>query len=197
VARLIVISGPSGAGKGTLISQILPLFDQLQLSVSATTRDRRAGEMEGRDYHFISREEFLRRVEEGEFLEWAEYGGNLYGTPAAAVRAHLGRGEDVLLEIELQGARQIRKREPEAVMVFIRPPSIDELEDRLRRRGTDSSDSIARRLAHAHEELGEASAANGLKPPEFDYAIVNDDLDEAAEQLRRVVEEIRAQDPTR
>jgi guanylate kinase len=197
LARLIVISGPSGAGKGTLIARVLPLFDRLERSVSATTRDRRAGEMEGRDYHFICRGEFLRRVEQAEFLEWAEYGGNLYGTPAAAARASLDSGIDVILEIELQGARQVREHEPEAILVFIRPPSIDELEERLRLRGTDSSDSIARRMAHAREELDEASDENGGKPPEFDYAIVNDDVEEAAGQLQRVIEEIRAKDPTR
>lgn len=197
MARLIVISGPSGAGKGTLINRILPLFQDLEVSVSATTRDRRAGEMEGRDYHFITREEFLRRVEEGEFLEWAEYGGNLYGTPAAAVQAMLDRGCDVILEIELQGARQVHRRKGDAILVFIRPPSMEELEDRLHQRGTETAEAIARRMAHAAEELGQAPAQNGGKPPEFHYAIVNDEVDEASEALRRVIEEIRAQDPTR
>jgi guanylate kinase len=153
--------------------------------------------MEGRDYHFITRPDFLRRVEEGEFLEWAEYGGHLYGTPAAAVQAMLERGRDVILEIELQGARQVQRRKNDAVMVFIRPPSMEELEDRLRRRGTESPEAIARRMAHAAEELGQAPVQNGGKPPEFHYAIVNDDVAEASEALRLVIEEIRAQDPTR
>lgn len=196
MARLIVISGPSGAGKGTLISRVLSLFDDLEKSISVTTRERRAGEMEGRDYHFASREEFLRKVEEGEFLEWAEYGGNLYGTPLAPLRAFMELSRDVILEIELQGARQVHEREPGAVLVFIRPPSLQELEDRLRLRGTDSDDSIERRLAHAREELGEAKR-NGGKPPEFDYVIVNDDVEEATEDLRRVIEEVRAHDPAR
>jgi guanylate kinase len=197
VARLIVISGPSGAGKGTLISRVLPLFEDLEVSVSATTRDRRAGEQEGRDYHFISRAEFLRKVEEGEFLEWAEYGGHLYGTPAAAVEALLECGRDVILEIELQGARQVHQRRRDAVMVFIRPPSMEELEDRLRQRGTESPEAIARRMAHAADELEQAPARNGGKPAEFHYAIVNDDVEEAAEALRMVIDEIRAQDPAR
>jgi guanylate kinase len=145
----------------------------------------------------MTREDFLRRVEGGEFLEWAEYGGNLYGTPAAAVRAAQAAGRDVILEIELQGARQVRERDPQAVLVFIRPPSLEELEERLRTRGTDSEESIERRLAHAREELGLAPGSNGGKPLEFHYAIVNDDVDDASEELRRLIEEIRSKDPTR
>lgn len=199
MARLIVISGPSGAGKGTLIAEALPAFDHLHVSVSATTRERRAGEHQGVDYHFISREEFLRRVEAGDFLEWAEYSGELYGTPRAAVKAHLAAGHDVILEIELKGARQVMERVPDAVGVFIAPPDLEELEERLRRRNTESEESIARRLEHARDELDALrhGGAGGGEAPEFRYVIVNDDVEAAAEELRVTIDDIRTNDPTR
>jgi len=194
---LIVISGPSGAGKGTLIARVLPYFDRLVVSVSATTRPRRAGEGEGREYCFLSRREFLRRVEAREFLEWAVYGDNLYGTPAAAVEAHLDAGADVILEIELQGARQVMERMPDAVMVFIAPPSLGELEERLRRRDTESPEAIERRMDHARDEMDELARDALRDSREFHYVIVNDDVDAAAERLRSAIQEIRANDPTR
>lgn len=165
--------------------------------MSATTRARRAGEREGREYYFLSRDEFLRRVEEGEFLEWAVYGENLYGTPEAAVSANLGAGMDVILEIELQGARQVMERVPEAVMVFIAPPSLRELEERLRRRDTETEDAIERRMDHARDEMEELARDALRDSREFHYVIVNDDVDAAAEQLRSAIEHIRANDPTR
>lgn len=174
---------------------VLPRFDDLVVSTSATTRARRAGEREGREYYFITRAEFLRRVDEGEFLEWAEYGGNLYGTPRAPVEAALQSGRDVILEIELQGAYQVHDKMPAAVMIFVSPPDLDELETRLRRRRTEDEDQIRRRLDHAHEELSGRDSEG--KPPEFDYAIVNDDAQAAADELARVIEEIRSRDPER
>lgn len=167
------------------------------LSVSATTRARRAGEREGVEYHFMSRQEFLRRVEEGLFLEWAEYGGNLYGTPADFVKAALGAGRDVILEIELQGARQIMQRCREAVGIFIAPPSMEELEGRLRGRNTESEEDISRRLAHAADELEALHRDRASGEPDFDYAIVNDDVERAAYELRSIIEELRATDAAR
>ncbi|MHB0978658.1 MAG: guanylate kinase [Thermoleophilia bacterium] len=197
MARLIVISGPSGAGKGTLIARVLPLFDRLVVSVSATTRSRRAGEGEGREYFFLTRDEFLRRVEAGEFLEWAAYGDNFYGTPAASVEAHLSAGDDVILEIELQGARQVMDRVPDAEMVFIAPPSLSELEERLRRRDTETELAIERRMGHARDEMDELARDALRDSREFHYVIVNDDVDVAAEQLRSAIDDIRTNDPMR
>lgn len=194
---MIVISGPSGAGKGTLIARVLPHFRDLVVSVSATTRPRRAGEREGREYFFMGREEFLRRVEAGAFLEWAEYGGNLYGTPEAPVRTHLEAGRDVILEIELQGARQIRERVRDAVLVFIAPPDLQELEQRLRRRNTESEEAIAKRMDHAREEMDELARDMLRESREFHYVIVNEDVDVAAEALIGVIEDIRKNDPER
>ncbi len=180
-----------------MIKKVLPDFRNLVVSVSATTRRRRAGEREGVEYHFVSREDFLRRVEEGMFLEWAEYGQNLYGTPAEFVTVALGSGNDVLLEIELQGAHQVMRRCPEAVGIFIAPPSMEELEGRLRARSTESEDDIARRLAHAAEEMDALHRDRAAAEPYFDYAIVNDDVDRAAGELRAVIEELRATDAAR
>jgi len=194
---LIVISGPSGAGKGTLIARVLPQFQHLVKSVSATTRLQRDRELDGREYIFITRDEFLRRVEEGEFLEWAEYGGNLYATPAAAVQAALDRGTDVILEIELQGARQVMERVSDAATVFIAPPSLRELEERLRRRATETEETIGLRMEHARDELEELARDALRKSREFHYVIVNGDVDIAAGELRSAIEDIRRNDSTR
>ncbi len=167
------------------------------VSVSATTRPRRAGELEGRDYVFVSRHEFVRRVEQGDFLEWAEYGGNLYGTQAAPVEAQLARGTDVILEIELQGARQVMERVPGAVTIFIAPPSLSELEERLRRRDTETGETIERRMEHARDEMDELARDELRESKEFHYVIVNDDVDVAAEQLRSAIQDIRENDSTR
>jgi guanylate kinase len=136
-------------------------------------------------------------VEEGAFLEWAEYSGNLYGTPAEPVAAHLAAGRDVILEIELQGARQVLRRMPESLLVFIAPPSMQELENRLRGRETETEEDIARRLAVAREEMAELARDAGREVRDFDYAIVNDDVESAAAKLRAAIEEIRQNDPTR
>jgi guanylate kinase len=165
-----VVTGPSGVGKGTLIRALCREFPDARLAVSATTRSPRSGEVNGRDYHFLSPEDFDRRVKAGEFLEHAEYAGNRYGT----LRSEVEDGP-VVLEIEVQGARQVREALSESVQVFIAPPSKDELRARLLERGTDSPETIQRRLKVAEEEL----EAQG----EFPHVIVNDDLNEAVREL--------------
>lgn len=165
--------------------------------MSTTTRARRAGERDGIEYHYVGREEFLRRVEERGFLEWAEYGGNFYGTPAGAVQADLAEGRDVILEIELQGARQVMRRVPEAVVVFIAPPDLKELEERLRLRDTETEEAIRQRMDHARDEMDALARNEAGEGQEFDYVIVNGDVDAAADQLRAVIEEIRATDTER
>ena len=179
MARLSVITGPSGVGKGTLVSQLLLRQPSIWLSVSATTREPRPGEVEGRSYFFLSRERFERQVEAGGFLEWAEFAGNLYGTPREPVERQLAAGRPVLLEIELEGARQVRRSFPAGFQVLIKPPSLEELERRIRGRATDAEAAIQRRLARAREEL----AAEG----EFDATLVNGDLEQAVEALERLL----------
>jgi guanylate kinase len=176
VGEVLVITGPSGVGKGTLIRLLLDRFPRMALSVSATTRAKRPGEQDGVDYRFLSREEFDRRVEAGEFLEWAEYAGNRYGT----LKSELERDADPLvLEIEVQGARQVRERLPEAVSVFIAPPSEEALRTRLVGRGSDAPEQIEQRLAVARDEMAARE--------EFDHVVVNDDLEAAVQELERLV----------
>jgi guanylate kinase len=179
VARVFVITGPSGVGKGTLIRLLRERVPELALSVSATTREPRAGEQDGVDYHFLTDEQFARGIEEGAFVEWAEYSGRRYGTLRSELRRHLDAGRPVVLEIEVQGARQVRVAMPEAVQIFIEPPDGEALKDRLVGRGTDDPDAIARRLAVAEDELAAAG--------EFQYRVVNDRLDEAVARLVEIV----------
>jgi len=174
-ARLFVISGPSGVGKGTLVSLVRQIRPDLGLTVSATTRPPRPGEVSDVSYHFLSEEEFSRRVSAGEFLEWAEVHGHRYGTLKDDVDAMLASGRSVVLEIDVQGALKVRKVLPTAVLVFIEPPSLGELERRLRGRGTESEAQIDLRLANARREL-ELSAR-------YDVRLVNDDRDAAAHRL--------------
>ncbi|MGI8910445.1 MAG: guanylate kinase [Rubrobacteraceae bacterium] len=180
--RLIVVSGPSGAGKSTLIRAALDAVPLLGYSVSATTRAPRKGEVEGRHYLFLSREDFERWIEEGRFLEWAEYSGNLYGTPEGPVDDMLDTGRSVILEIELQGAREVRKKRQDAVMVFVRTPSIEETRRRLEGRATETSEALERRMATAIEEM----EARG----EFDHEVVNDKRDDARERFVGILREI-------
>ena len=176
---LFVVSGPSGVGKGTINKKLFEEFgDRIAYSVSATTREPREGEENGREYFFISRQEFEKRVANNEFLEHAEYAGNCYGTPRDYVLSLLQRGVSVILEIDVQGAMQVKRRMPESVSVFILPPSFEELEHRLRGRGTETPEKIERRLAAAKAEMARA--------PEYDYQIVNDDLDAAYARLREI-----------
>jgi guanylate kinase len=173
--KLVVLTGPSGVGKGTLLRSLLQRHPDLYLSVSATTRSPRPGEVDGKNYYFVSRSEFEQMVAEGEFLEWAEFAGNYYGTPRTPVEKKIAEGKWVILEIELQGARQIRQNFPDALRIFILPPSIPELEFRIRNRGQDTEEAISRRLKRAQEEI---DAAN-----EFDIRIVNDDFEKALDRI--------------
>jgi guanylate kinase len=179
LGRLIVLTGPSGVGKGTLMRSLLERHPELYYSVSVTTRSPRPGEIDGKSYYFISRSKFEQLVAEGEFLEWAEFAGNYYGTPRGAVLNQINSGKLVVLEIELEGARQIRASFPSALSVFILPPSFEELEKRIRSRAQDSEEAIARRLIRAQEEI---QAAN-----EFDIEIVNDDFETALNDIEGVL----------
>jgi guanylate kinase len=179
MAKVFVITGPSGVGKGTLISRLLERVPDLELSVSATTREPRQREAEGRDYYFLSPAEFDRRVEAEDFLEFATYSGHRYGTLRSEVRRRLEAGRSVLLEIEVQGARQVRAAMRESVQVFIAPPDPTVLRQRLETRGADSADAIDARLEVAEQELAARD--------EFAHQVVNDDLERAAEELEEIV----------
>ena len=176
---VFVVTGPSGVGKGTLIAMLRERIPDLAVSVSATTRRPREGEEDGRDYFFLSEEEFVRKVDRGEFLEHARYSGNLYGTLREEVEAKAERGSGVILEIELQGARQVRASMPDAVQVFVAPPEFETLRARLESRGTDDPAAIAARLEVAASELEARD--------EFEHQVVNDELELAADQLEAVV----------
>src|SRR6266566_6105265 len=179
MACVFVITGPSGVGKGTLIRGLMERIPALQLSVSATTRAPRPGERDGVDYHFLSRQDFERRVGEGDFVEHADYAGRRYGTLRSELEERVRAGVPVVLEIEVQGARQVRASVPDAVQVFIAPPSLQALRARLIGRGTDDPDEVERRLRVAEDEL---SARR-----EFRHVVVNDRLEDALEQLTAIV----------
>ncbi len=178
-AKVFVITGPSGVGKGTLIRELLKRLPDLELSISATTREPRAGEIDGRDYHFLSPEEFEGRMRREDFLEYATYSGNSYGTLRTEVERRLAAGHSVVLEIEVQGARQVRAAMRESIQVFIAPPDPAVLRERLDARGTDAPAAIDARLKVAE---GEMAAQH-----EFAHSVVNDDLDRAASELEGIV----------
>jgi guanylate kinase len=174
-ARLTVLSGPSGVGKDSVIELIRARSRWVHLSVSVTTRRKRDYEIDGTHYHFVNRADFQRMVAAGELLEWAEFAGNLYGTPRAQVEGRLAMGTPVLLKIDIQGARQVRAAMPDAQLVFLAPPSFDELARRLTGRGTEDDEMIKRRLEHAREEMEACK--------EFDEIVVNDSIERAADEL--------------
>ena len=177
---LLVLSAPSGGGKTTIAKKLLQVRKDLGYSVSATTRATRNGEREGEDYHFLSREEFERRRDQGEFLEWAEYGAQLYGTLKREIDRIFGEGRHAVLDIEVEGARQIRRNFPNSLQVFVLPPSADVLVERLKRRNTENPELLRKRLTHASEELAAVA--------EYDYAVVNEDLDTAVDQVSAILD---------
>ena len=177
---LFVVSGFSGAGKGTIMKMLLERFsEEFSLSVSATTRDPRPGETDGKEYFFKSTEEFESMIADGMLFEFARYVDNYYGTPKQFVFDELERGKDVLLEIEVQGAIQVKQQYPEAVLVFVTPPSVEELRRRLENRGTETPEKIRKRIARAAEEVKEAE--------QYDYILINDDIEAAVDDFRKIV----------
>ena len=185
--HLYIVAAPSGAGKTTLVQLLLENDPEIRVSVSTTTRAPRTGEVEGRAYHFVDTTTFLEQVSQGEFLEWAEVHGHYYGTSKRWIESEVSAGRDVLLEIDWQGAQQVRKAFPEAIGIFILPPSLTALKERLAGRGTDSAETIARRLAAARDEMRHVD--------EFDYAIINDALPQALSQLLAIVAASRLRYP--
>jgi guanylate kinase len=177
--QVFVVSAPSGVGKTTLINQIRPNWPNLRFSVSATTRSPRSGETHGQDYLFLSKEEFIRGVQEDRFLEWAHVHGEYYGTDGRQIEGWLAEGKDVLLDIDVQGARQVRCTLPWARTIFILPPSIDVLQQRLHRRATETAEELTKRLAAAHREIQEAAW--------YDFIILNDDLQEAIADFNAIL----------
>ena len=176
---LLVLSGTSGAGKDTVLHRLLEVDDNLKLSISATTRTPREGEVDKKDYFFISKSEFIQMISKDEMLEHAQYCENYYGTPRGPVDEWRGKGKDVILEIEVQGGEQIRAKCPDSVSVFIMPPSLKILGDRLRNRGTEPEEVICKRLKAAREEI--------LQAARYDYIVINDDLEECVQEIRKII----------
>tara|TARA_B100000214_G_scaffold374825_1_gene358795 strand:- start:432 stop:1001 length:570 start_codon:yes stop_codon:yes gene_type:complete len=175
LGNLTVLTGPSGVGKGTIVRKILENHSDIWLSISATTREPRSGEIDGEHYFFLERSDFQEIIDSGGFLEWAQFSNNFYGTPKKFVNEKIGEGINVLLEIEVEGARQIRKNFPEALQIFLAPPNLSELEKRIRGRGTEKEESIRDRLAIANKEI------NAKK--EFDAVVINKDIDIAFKEI--------------
>ncbi len=177
---IVVVSGFSGAGKGTLMKELIKRYDNYALSISATTRDPRPGEEDGREYFFVTKEEFEKLIAEDGLVEHACYVGNYYGTPKKFVEEKLEQGKDVILEIEIQGALQIKKKYPKALLLFVTPPTVEELEKRLRGRGTETDEVICGRLRRAKEE--------GQGIDEYDNIVINDDLDTCVKQMHEIIQ---------
>ncbi|MFD2670205.1 guanylate kinase [Marinicrinis sediminis] len=176
---LIVLSGPSGVGKGTVCTALRPKMKDLTYSISATTRSPRPGEVDGINYFFKSKEEFQSMIQQDELLEWAEYVGNFYGTPAPFVRETLDKGKDIILEIEVQGALKVKEKFPEGIFIFLIPPSLNELENRIVGRGTETSESIQNRMSAAREELSMMQ--------NYDYVVVNDEIELACARIQSII----------
>jgi len=176
---LVVISGPSGAGKGTICERLKEELKDLKVSVSATTRKPREGEVEGASYFFINEEDFIKRINDDEFLEYAKVYGNYYGTPKKEVFKQLEDGNDIILEIDIQGALQVKKNYPKGIFIFILPPSLTELNNRIERRGTESKEAIIKRMQCAYDELNYAF--------EYDYVVVNDEVEAAVDKIMHII----------
>ena len=177
--KLIIITGPSGVGKGTVVKELLDRNKDIWLSISATTRNPRMGEKDGENYYFISDERFKDMIDKKEFLEWAQFAGNYYGTPLSTVNEKIEKGFVVLLEIEVEGAKQIKEKFPEALSIFLLPPSKAELEKRIRNRGTEKEESIDRRLRRADYEIASSD--------EFDFVLTNHDVDETVKEVFKII----------
>ena len=177
--KLIIITGPSGVGKGTVVKELLDRNKDIWLSISATTRNPRVGEKDGLNYYFISEERFKDMIDKKEFLEWAQFAGNYYGTPLSTVNEKIEKGFIVLLEIEVEGAKQIKEKFPEALSIFLLPPSKEELEKRIRNRGTEKEEAIDRRLSRANYEIASSDA--------FDYVLTNHDVDETVKGVFKII----------
>ena len=177
--KLIIITGPSGVGKGTVIKELLDTNKDIWLSISATTRNPRIGEKDGVNYYFISEERFKDMIDKKEFLEWAQFAGNYYGTPLSTVNEKIEKGFIVLLEIEVEGAKQIKEKFPESLSIFLLPPSKEELEKRIRNRGTEKEEAIDRRLSRANYEIASSN--------QFDFVLTNHDVDETVKEVFKII----------
>ena len=177
--KLIIITGPSGVGKGTVVKELLDRNKDIWLSISATTRNPRVGENDGLNYYFISEERFKDMIDKKEFLEWAQFAGNYYGTPLSTVNEKIEKGFIVLLEIEVEGAKQIKEKFPESLSIFLLPPSKEELEKRIRNRGTEKEEAIDKRLSRADYEIASSD--------EFDFVLTNHDVDETVKEVFKII----------